>query len=276
MKNYVSLISDPDKFGRGHLTRQIELRQCLKLSSSDYRITSSYNELKLLKTLESSTLLLDISDRDIEPPQELLSKFKAVVAFDWIGKFIPDINFVIIKHPSKSYPYKDAFYIGFKYLMLRNLRSESESLELQGTNDYILLTLGFSVPTRAYVGALKKLRKDLRDKIIIASGTKIDIQNSDSIEILTNAPNFPKLILEARLVVCNGGSTLIEALYSGKSVLALPQNEQEANFYNSLLPFLRSDSIYKGAVNLEPSSAKNLDIDLFGAERIAQIVGKME
>lgn len=229
-----------------------------------------------MKTLESSTLLLDISDRDIEPPQELLSKFKAVVAFDWIGEFIPDINFVIIKHPSKSYPYKDAIYIGFKYLMLRNLRPESESLELQGTNDYILLTLGFSAPTRAYVGALKKLRKDLRDKIIIASGTKIDIQNSDSIEILTNAPNFPKLILEARLVVCNGGSTLIEALYSGKSVLALPQNEQEANFYSSLLPFLRSDSIYKGAVNLEPSSAKNLDIDLFGAERIAQIVGKME
>lgn len=272
MKNYVSLISDPEKFGRGHLTRQIELRQHLKLGLNDYKITSNYLDLTLLKNLESSTLLLDISEGDIEPPLDLLNKFKSVVAFDWTGRYVPEINFVIMKHPAKSYPYKDAIYSGFKYLMLRKIRTQSESLELQYTNDYTLLTLGFSAPTTAYVSALEKIKKDLQGKIIIATGAKIGIPNSDSIQVFINAPNFPQLMLEARLVICNGGSTLVEALYSGKSVLALPQNEQESNFYNSLLPFLQYDSIYTGAVKFETSTADKLEIDLFGAERIAQIV----
>jgi hypothetical protein len=116
------------------------------------------------------------------------------------------------------------------------------------------------------------VRKFSRDQIIIASGLPISIPDFENVEVLVNPLNFYELILDAELVVSNGGTTMIEALHAGKEVIPLPQSLDESRFTTEVSKFVDQGIKFPGSLMINKNLKSEVRMDFDGLQRVAEIL----
>lgn len=272
MKNFLCLVSDPMKFGRGHLSRQIQIQREFGELGFEYPIHFKKVEMDPSLLNQNTTLVLDLSNLDEEPTPEFLQQFDEVIGFDASGTYIPDRNFVVLAHPKRDYRASKYFSAGLQNLIVRSDLSALRSKQEQVGRDFFLISLGYSASTKAYQQALA-LTQDLPNlPKVLASGRELEIEPSEYLEVIIDSPNFIHLLATAKAVITNGGTTYVESLLLGKSVMSIPQTRDEQNFVEAIYPFTKHDVEQPGFRKLNSEEASKAGIGTDGAKRLCQIM----
>ena len=102
----------------------------------------------------------------------------------------------------------------------------------------------------------------------------LDILNSSSedLRIVVDSHNFIELLSSAKAVISNGGTTYIESLLLGKSVLPIPQTDDEEYFVDTISPITSPDLTLPGFLRLDDQKASKAGVGFYGAERICRII----
>lgn len=272
MKKFVCLVSDPLKFGRGHLSRQIQIQREFKKLGIEYPIHFKKDEVDVSLLHQFTTLVLDLSNLDDEPTPEFLQLFYEVIGFDASGTYIPDRNFVVLAHPERNYRASKYLSTGLHNLIVRNDLSALRNTKGPSERDYLLISLGYIASTNAYQQAIA-LTKDLPNiPKILASGSDLEIEPSDDLEVIVDSPNFIHLLANAKAVITNGGTTYVESLLLGKSVMSIPQTKDEQNFVNTINSLTKHDVKLPGFRKLDSEEASKAGVGTDGAHRLCQIM----
>jgi spore coat polysaccharide biosynthesis predicted glycosyltransferase SpsG len=270
MSKFLCILSNPSEFGNGHNARQQILKKEIEKNGYKYDIILNSQDLENMETKKGTVLILDLSNRDIEPKEKFFKNFEKSVGFDWSGSFIPDINIVILEHPGYKYKFKKIKYVGLKHLIV-NDKYYIKNFEKSGKS-FILISLGFKCESSNYIKAIVSVRKFSRDQIIIASGLPISIPDFENVKVLVNPLNFYELILDAELVVSNGGTTMIEALHAGKEVIPLPQSLDESRFTTEVSKFVDQGIKFPGSLMINKNLKSEVRMDFEGLQRVAEIL----
>ncbi len=272
MSKFLSLVSDPLKFGRGHLARQIQIQRQFERLGFEYTVNVNSLEMTSATLAQATTLILDLSINDNQPALNYMEQFSETIGFDWSGSFIPEHNFVVIAHPGREYPASKYLSTGLQNLVIRNEISTLEVNRRSTDSNYLLISLGYSAGTIAYQEAIsltEGLPKILKK---LAVGRQLDIPPSEHIEVVVDSPDFIQMLAASRAVISNGGTTYIESLLLKKSVLPIPQTNDEKYFVDAIHPLTDSDETFPGFRRLNQVAAAKAGIDTQGAERLCRII----
>lgn len=272
MGKFLSLVSDPLKFGGGHLARQIQIQRQFERLGLEYAVNINSLELTSTTLTQAKTLILDLSINDNEPAHNYMNQFSETIGFDWSGSFIPERNFVVLAHPGRDYPASKYKLIGLQNMVIRNEISTLElSHDLTGL-DYVLISLGYSAGTSAFQKALSLAENLPIVSKKLATGRELEIPPSKDLEIVIDSPRFIELLAASRAVISNGGTTYVEALLLEKSVLPIPQTEDEKYFVEAILPLTDPDVTLPGFRRINQVAAAKAGLDTLGAERLCKII----
>lgn len=272
MKKFLCLVSDPLKFGRGHLSRQIQIQREFGELGFEYPIHFNKVEMDLSLLNQNTTLVLDLSNLDEEPTPEFLQQFDEVIGFDASGTYIPDWNFVVLAHPKRDYRASKYFSAGLHNMIVRSDLSALRSKKEQVERDFLLISLGYSASTNAYQQALALTKDLLNIPKILASGSELEIEPSEDLEVIVDSPNFIHLLATSKAVITNGGTTYVESLLLGKSVMSIPQTKDEQNFVDTIYPLTKHDVELPGFRKLNSEEASKAGLGTDGAKRLCQIM----
>ncbi len=272
MRKILIVFSDPLIFGRGHFTRQKYLAQVLAGGGFEVKLLVNGSPLDSLVNFEF--LLLDLSDQDVSPPEDILEAFKFVVGFDWSRNFVPDLNFVVFSHTRKVYPSKIETYIGFDYLIFDNRFTSNIKDTGASLDRYQLISIGFSAKSNKILEALEVAYEFSNLPIKICSGVELDFVHNNSVEILRNPDNYVQLVQDSEIIYTNGASTLLEAMLLKKRIVALPQTVDEeffiAEIENRLGVAFTPSKRNKNFLEYDTSKI----FDAKGAMRIVEVLGE--
>lgn len=272
MKNFVCLVSDPVKFGRGHLSRQIQIQREFRKLSCEYPIRINKTEVYESLPIPKTTLVLDLSNLDEEPTPEFLHQFDEVIGFDASGTYTPDRNFVVLPHPQRVYRASKYVSTGLHNLIVRSEVSVLKNSQQKIGRDYLLISLGYAASTKAYQHALT-LTRDLSDfPKILASGRELELNPSEDLAVIVDSPNFIHLLATAKAVITNGGTTYVESLLLGKSVMPIPQTKDEQNFVDAMYSLTKDDTEIPGFRKLNCEAALKAGVGTDGANRLCRIM----
>jgi hypothetical protein len=272
MRKFLSLVSDPLKFGRGHLARQIQIQRQFERLELEYAIKINSPELTSTNLTQATALILDLSINDHEPAPNFMDQFSETIGFDWSGSFIPERNFVIIAHPGREYPASKYKSTGLQNMVLRNEISTLKLSRRPTDPNYVLLSLGYSAGTNAYQEALSLTEHFPKILKKLAAGRELEIPPSKHIEVVIDSPDFIQLLAASRAVISNGGTTYVESLLLKKSVLPIPQNEDEKYFVDAIHPLTYPDETLPGFRRMDQVAASKAGINTQGAERLCKII----
>lgn len=272
MRKIFCVVSNPEKFGRGHLSRQLEIQSHLKLHDIDYAIEFNSENLKSPSRINESLLILDISERDKIPALHFMKQFSLIVGFDWSGDFVPDYNIVVLMHPNKKYFAKRKLTAGLQNFIVHSSVNELREKPSPVKNEYFLISLGYSASMNSYLQALSDLEFLNKTQVVIATGKKIELPHIENLRILVDPPEFIELLAEATAIISNGGTTYIESLFLGKPVLPLPQNEEEKYFVKELESLTIKDPVNENFRKLDFEKAAKIPFDTYATERIGQLL----
>jgi len=269
MREFICIVSDPQKFGRGHLSRQKQIQAEFNGLGIDYPIYFGLNSISVNR---GCTLILDVSDQDDEPSVDFIEQFDEIIGFDWSGSLIPDWNYVVVEHPQKSYQAKKNVITGLKNLIVSPKISSLRKTPPIFSKNFLFISLGFSAASSAYKRALAT-RESWGDLLIVlASGRHLDFDSTDSLHVVYDLPNFLEMIAAATCVISNGGTTFVESLLMGKAVLPMPQSSSEEFFVDSLLPLTDEDFSLPSFRKLNFERALKVGVDTKGAERLCKMM----
>lgn len=243
--------------GLGHVTRMVGL--------ANYMAEHTANSIHLLTNYPLEALSIKINQRLIRsetldryrtavfdsvynirytvprPAEEveLLNAVSAVtgkmVAMDYnrSDEYIFDEAINLFDHKTQSdISVNNKVHTDLDYVILRNeITSTKNTKVAQHTQPHILITLG----------AENQRALELLNVINGKSGWAVTVMEGISKSLippntLTNCTFVPftnsmgKYIKQSDLVVCNGGTTLLESLYIGNPIIAIPCNEFETTF----------------------------------------------
>ena len=270
MLNFICIVSNPKTFGNGHKTRQEVLKKEIEQQGHRYEIVLNNQDLEKIEIINGSILILDLSNRDIEPTEQFFKNFEKSVGFDWSGFFTPDVNIVVLEHPEHKYKFKKMKHVGLKYFIINDkfYRKDFQNSK----EDFIVISLGFSCKSSMIIEAISKVRRFSKDPIIITTGVHLSIPNFENVKIMVNPLNYHELILDAKLVVSNGGTTMIESLSAGKEVIPLPQNLDESRFLHEVCKFASESSNFPGAIKMNEELNSETELDSNGMQRVVDVL----
>lgn len=131
---------------------------------------------------------------------------------------------------------------GVQYAILRD-----EFLALESRTDYsskevcdVLISFGGEDPSSLTLHTLNSLKNHDRCRFTVIVGslnkereTLLQME-SETITVITMTNQMHTLMNAHDVIVCGGGTTLLEALYVGNPVIALPQNVHEKGFIDHI------------------------------------------
>jgi spore coat polysaccharide biosynthesis predicted glycosyltransferase SpsG len=270
MLNFLSIVSNPNEFGNGHKARQEILKREIEKKGHSFKIILNSQGLEGLEVKKDSILVLDLSNKYIEPKKDFFQKFDKSVGFDWRGLLTPKINIVIFEHPGYEYKFIEKKYVGIKYLIINEKFKQRNFSKIE--KEFILISLGFSGKSSKYIEAIWKVKEFSSDPIIIASGVNISSPSLGNVTLLVNPSNFHELVIKSKLVVSNGGTTMVESLYAGKEVIPIPQNVDESRFLEEVRKITSGSNKFPEAIKLNEDTVAEIQTEFNGLKRVAGIL----
>lgn len=153
-----------------------------------------------------------------------------LIGYEYSGELKVDYNIVPFVFKSRHFNANKVLYSGLEFLILRpEIKAISSKSINQGKDVVISLGAGDTLAKAEKIRRIiLKLNKDFNVKIILG---RYSINTNDVAKyIMTDPIDFYNIINTADYVVTNAGTTLVEAIYFEKKILACPQNELELEF----------------------------------------------
>lgn len=281
-------------FGLGNILRMQELYKYLTNNYSVFFKVDFYLEnINFEKILSvpisyklSSPYDVIIIDDPLINKEKICHLRKQTVKLIAYDCFMYDNHIDIIINLYNHYPerinnFKNKIFSGIEYAIIRDdivcLDNSYEKSEEEKEEVNILVSIGGEDNRKLYKKFLEKL-KNINALVYITKPGN----NRDNLIFIGFTSKFPYYLNLCNLIICNGGTTLLEALYLNKLILAYPQNELEKIFINYIstkakifgykdLSFLLTNIQNKEMIDSIKEQNKGL-IDGKGKKRIAEII----
>ena len=133
------------------------------------------------------------------------------------------------------------YFEGAKYAIIRDeikkMRPKKIEAEVKSNLD-IVVTIGGADPNRRTIDAAKELL-EMRSKIgaitfilgsLASNSIELELysmQTDIEYKILRAPDNFATHLKDADIILCNGGTTLLESMHIGKPIVVYPQSVAE-------------------------------------------------
>lgn len=148
---------------------------------------------------------------------------RRVVALDWFGAAVPDVNIVIFPHHEVRAVRSS--YVGLDYVLLRDEVASMQRGTREGRGVLVILG-GGDVQGMGHdvAGCLSAQGLDVT---LVQGPLARDIRPAREYRVLVDPPDLPGLYAQCRWAVTNGGGCMLEAMCAGKAAVALPQTDAE-------------------------------------------------
>jgi len=217
-----------------------------------------------------------LPEEEIKRMKRLKTVSKKIIALDYcrFQENWPNIVINLYNHNKKSISkYNGKIYSGLDYTILK---PEIINSKFKCYKNDILITIGGEDINSDTIKFIEKY-PDLLNSTSFIVGANNPLKNNikkfinNKGRYLENISNMGEEISNHRIIICNGGTTLLEAIYLKKNIIPIAQNEFEKKFISKIkYPFYSLNEI--------PNILKNEKIELptiidnKGLNRIKDIV----
>ncbi len=225
-------------FGGSHAIRMAALAKVLAEPEHNIML---FNELMSFETyvnqVRQKTLIIIDVPPNLNHNFAFLCKNHLVrVGYEYSGELEVDYNIVPFAFKSRQFMASKALYSGLEFLILR---PEIKLKSLKRINQIIdvVISLGAGDTLVKAKEIRKKILSEYKDfdvKIILGKYAGNTNNNNNDEYIINDPINYYDIINSANYIVTNAGTTLVEAIYLNKKILAWPQNELELEFASYL------------------------------------------
>ncbi len=247
---------------------------------------------------ESRVEVIDLEPDSTRAQLQRRMPYKRTLCLDWYDTdFLPDITMNLIDHNEgmrEAYANagrSEGYFEGPQFAIIRPefraLRPCSPETIPEIRN--VVVTFGGADPARRTLDAISDLRKyaseNMRITIIIGPLVPVDYEMeirrfAIKSSIVLRAPkDFEVIISTADMVLCSGGSTLLESMFLGKVAVVYPQTFAEENHarlhsaagacvMRESMPEVIQSAFFRNSI----ASRALQRVDGWGAERIADAV----
>ncbi len=301
MKNILFFTEIYKDLGSGNLVRSLHLLNFLKKKSPEFKLFLSIDDsglihetnlldnkvdvvsLNELKNFFFDCVIYDSSNPKIENINFLNNISEKIVALDFFNYEI-QINSIINLYCHNSHnlhKFKGNLYSGLKYAIISEKIIKSK-IKKNNFRKRILVSFGGEDPKNNTIKALDYLRR-LKDnsfsvRVIVGelNKSKKEILKYNKLFKVTGHTNkIHEIYKKTDLIICGGGTTLLEALFLNIPAIVLPQNKFEEKF---VLDISKNTNIFELS-NLSNTSKifelmNNSDkiVDGMGMRRICKII----
>lgn len=274
--------------GYGHIRRATTLAAQLERDGLEVRLAGlSPAACALLpdpKTLQgpAGVVVFDAPTGLDERIAQAQARGQNVVALDWFGDAVVDVNVVI--YPHQEVRARRHAYVGLDYVLVRG----DIALAPQGNGGGrgVLVVLGggdLQGTGHAVAGQLAALGLETT---LVQGPLAADTRGGAGYRVLVNPPGLPELYASCRWAVTNGGGCMFEAMCKGKAVWALPQTDAESRVASFIL---EQGGVLGMGMKMDMTRLRDLaDTELFpvaqrgaalvdgrGAQRISEIIRRL-
>jgi spore coat polysaccharide biosynthesis predicted glycosyltransferase SpsG len=223
-------------FGGSHAIRMAALAKVLAEPTHNIML---FNEFMSFETyvnqVNKKTLIIIDVPPNLNHDFAFLCKNHLVrVGYEYSGELEVEYNIVPFVSRSRQFMASKALYSGLEFLILRPEIKLKSSKRINRTID-VIISLGAGDTLVKAKEIRKKILSECKDfdvKIIL--GKYAGNTNSNNEYIIKDPINYYDIINSATYIVTNAGTTLVEAIYLNKKILAWPQNELELEFASYL------------------------------------------
>ena len=260
MKKILFYVELYNKFGLGNLIRSLRLAQFFHQKTNyklflcidnnikkKLKINNKNAEIIILDKLNSinyDCVIYDSSKPKLSSIKRLKQCSNKIVGLDFfIYNQKMDVIINLHNHFLEKIEFKGKLFSGPKYAIICDKILNTNSI-CKTQRDFInvLITFGGEDPknnTQKTLEYIKSLEiKNIKLNVIVGKNfknkSKIFNYVNNNIEVLDFVSDIEKLYGISDLIICGGGTTLVETLFLGKPVIAIPQNKLENSFINSL------------------------------------------
>ena len=231
--------------GGSHAVRMSALAKIL--AESKHKIIF-FEELKSLKDYVNQVCKKTFVIIDVPPDFDhnlafLYKKDLVRIGYEYSGELEVDYNIVPFVFKSRHFKANKVLYRGLEYLILRpEIKLNSSKSNKQEIDVVISLGAGNTLAKAEEIRRkILKVHEGFDIKIVLG---KYSIHTNDIEKYVTIDPvDFFDIIKSAAYIVTNSGTTLVEAIYFQKKILAWPQNELELEFALYLKQFYEFELI---------------------------------
>jgi spore coat polysaccharide biosynthesis predicted glycosyltransferase SpsG len=244
--------------GIGNVLRMATLANFIKLENPNIEIEFLTNakdnfksliedigEYQIFATNEISDKKYDVVLFDsVKKEEELLDQLKGIsnriVAFDFFNYLNPNIDTIInlYNHCQEELRhFKGNLYSGVKYAILKDdiLNTKVNDSGNNSELSSVLITFGGEDPNKNTLNVLRYIQKTNFNAVVLlgkfnCSKAQIVELFSEKYEILDQVTNIEAYYKSSDIVICGGGTTILECLHLGKPIIAIPQNTFEEDF----------------------------------------------
>jgi len=269
-----SITENNIKSGKGHYTRQMELKKYLSKKNIDLKIiTNNYEDvIKKKQKTNQSLILIDVPIHSQLKINLDTLNFANKICFDWAAPQLPEINIVVAHWADKTFGFTKRYYSGLEYLI-----TSEELPYLQTANKkYCLVSIGGHTDD-LIIDQVEKLLKITysKDVFLVNSGCLISLESRKILRKNFPRKDYLQMMAEAELIVTNGGTTLAESIILQKNIIVVPKNVYEFNFAQQLalqysfLDVWKFNNTYKQIALLNKKWHR---LDGLGLKRVGQII----
>jgi spore coat polysaccharide biosynthesis predicted glycosyltransferase SpsG len=280
----IELVCDGShSIGYGHVRRTLTLAEALRRDGRRVRVRGMSHQAqsllpsKIAQEDDAAVVVFD-APAGVDPwIRRARDAGQVVVALDWFGEVEPDVAIVV--YPHHLVRARQRSYVGLEYQMIRaEITEQHRCLEGEGV---VVMLGGGDVRGQGHLAAGHLANQGLRVSLI-QGPLATDCEPKVQYEVLVDPHDLPARLASSAWVVTNGGSSMFEAMYLSKAVVALPQTDAEK--------ILATFALERGALlgiglkylrrydreELHPTALRAAAlIDGRGAQRVAEIVGAL-
>ena len=239
MKRTVSLWFDGGgRYGFGNVRRSLELGARLSKLGHDVSFCPlSGDAARLAKTAEppksnrADVVVLDVPYAGDHWLQRAQAAGARVLALDYEGEGAPEL--VVSLQAVRGLPPSARHFVGIEYAVVR---SEFRRVKKAGNVSGPVLVLLGGGASAEYSARIAQRVASLKKAVVLVQGPLANKVGDlpENVQVAVMPLNLAELMASCAWAVTTGGTSLLEFLYLGRPVYALPRTAEEAVFANTI------------------------------------------
>jgi spore coat polysaccharide biosynthesis predicted glycosyltransferase SpsG len=219
-----------DGFGMGHIHRSSHLYQYFSKFQKNIVFATNLNNINFYNQ-HFDLIVFDCAKYDEKTIRKLKKLTKKLILLDYFcnSKLI-DISINLFKREKiNNLNYKS--YNGLKYSIIKDEIKKNKKIHNYNNRSIeVLVTIGAEDKEKKVLKIYKYIRRlNLNIKLTIITKHLRAVSKSNLI-IIPFTENLGYYMAKSDIVICNSGTTILEALYLGIPIIAISQNNNEKKF----------------------------------------------
>jgi spore coat polysaccharide biosynthesis predicted glycosyltransferase SpsG len=269
--------------GGSHAIRMAALAKII--TNLRYKVTM-FQEIESLRNYvtqisEKTLIILDVPEK-FNHNLAFLSKINLVrIGYEYSGELEVEYNIVPFAFKSRQFSAKKTLFTGMKYLILRPEIKKRFSRSTEQKFDAVI-SLGAGDTLDKALEIRRKILSQYQSlNVKIVLGEHSVYKGGHEAYVIKNPTNFYELLRSSSYLITNAGTTLVEAIYLQKKILAWPQSDLELEFalyLNQSYEFEIIDGLEE-CLNLSDIKrckfqgvSSTTELDIKGVQRVGKLI----